>query len=41
MKQIEGNLVIEYDRIFERFYKPIEIESLSEDIESQAEYYMI
>ena len=41
MKQIWDNLVIEYDRIFEKFYKPIEIESLSEDIESQAEDYTI
>lgn len=41
MKQFSENLVMEYDRIFETTFKPIELESLSEDIESQAGGYTI
>ena len=41
MKQFGENLVMEYDRIFETTFKPIELESLSEDLESQAGGYTI
>jgi lipoyl(octanoyl) transferase len=41
MKQFGEYLVMEYDRIFETTFKPIELESLSEDIESQAGGYTI
>lgn len=41
MKQFGEKLVMEYDRIFETTFKPIELESLSEDLESQAGGYTI